>query len=59
MADEDDLYGAMDWLAQRQSQIEAELAKRHLEDGTLVLYDMSSAALEGKTCPLGKRSHPK
>ncbi len=59
MVDEDDLYEAMDWLAPRQSRIEAELAKRHLEDGTLVLYDMSSAAFEGKTCPLGKRGHPK
>ena len=58
-ADEDDLYGAMDWLAPRQAHIEAELAQRHLEAGTLVLYDMSSAAFEGKTCPLGKRGHPK
>ncbi|MCI2974933.1 MAG: hypothetical protein MP439_02520 [Ferrimicrobium sp.] len=47
------------WTAPRQSRIEAEPAKRHLEDGTLVLYDMSSAAFEGKTCPLGKRGHPK
>ena len=59
LVDEDDLYRAMDWLAPRQARIEAELAKRHLEDGTLVLYDMSSAAVEGKTCPLGKRGHPK
>lgn len=57
--DEDDLYGAMDWVAPHQSRIEAELAKQHLQDGTLVLYDMSSAAFEGKTCPLGKRGHPK
>jgi transposase len=57
--DEDDLYEAMDWLAPRQPRIEAELAERHLEEGTLVLYDMSSAAFEGKTCPLGKRGHPK
>ncbi len=59
LVDEDDLYRAMDWLAPRQARIEAELAKRHLEDGTLVLYDMSSAAVEGKTCPFGKRGHPK
>ncbi len=59
LVDDDVLYRAMDWLAPRQARIEAELAKRHLEDGTLVLYDMSSAAVEGKTCPLGKRGHPK
>jgi hypothetical protein len=51
-ADEDDLYEAMDWLAQRQERIEDELARRHLGEGTLVLYDVSSAAFEGATCPL-------
>src|SRR5512147_599039 len=38
--DEDELYTALDWLAERQPAIEAALAKRHLEDGTLVLYDV-------------------
>ncbi|WP_298445472.1 IS1634 family transposase, partial [Ferrimicrobium sp.] len=57
--DEDDLYHAMDWLGPKQSHIEDQLAKEHLKDGMLVLYDMSSAAFEGKTCPLGKRGHPK
>ena len=57
--DEDDLYSAMDWLVARQVRIEDGLAARHLEDGTLVLYDVSSAAFEGRTCPLGALGHPK
>jgi hypothetical protein len=57
--DEDDLYEAMDWLAARQQRIEAALAARHLAGGTLVLYDVSSAAFEGRTCPLGAIGHPK
>jgi hypothetical protein len=58
-ADEDDLYQAMDWLAARQDRIEDALAARHLAGGTLVLYDVSSAAFEGRTCPLGAIGHPK
>jgi Transposase DDE domain len=57
--DEDDLYAAMDWLAVRQQAIEDALAARHLAGGTLVLYDVSSAAFEGRTCPLGAIGHPK
>jgi hypothetical protein len=57
--DEDDLYAAMDWLAGRQERIENALAARHLAGGTLVLYDVSSAAFEGRTCPLGAIGHPK
>jgi hypothetical protein len=57
--DEDDLYEAMDWLAARQQRTEDALAARHLADGTLVLYDVSSAAFEGRTCPLGAVGHPK
>jgi Transposase DDE domain len=57
--DEDDLYGAMDWLAARQEKIQDALAARHLAGGTLVLYDVSSAAFEGRTCPLGAIGHPK
>jgi hypothetical protein len=56
--DEDDLYAAMDWLAGRQQRIEDGLAARHLAGGTLVLYDVSSAAFEGRTCPLGAIGHP-
>jgi Transposase DDE domain len=55
--DEDDLYEAMDWLLPRQGKIEDALAARHLRGGTLVLYDVSSAAFEGRTCPLGEIGH--
>ncbi|EID13377.1 transposase [Mycobacterium xenopi RIVM700367] len=55
--DEDDLYAAMDWALARKDGIENALAARHLTDGTLVLYDVSSAAFEGRTCPLGKIGH--
>jgi hypothetical protein len=53
-ADEDDLYGAMDWLLARQERIEDRLARRHLRDGELVLYDVSSSYFEGRTCGLAK-----
>jgi hypothetical protein len=57
--DEDDLYAAMDYLHDRQDTIQDALAARHLAGGTLVLYDVSSAAFEGRTCPLGAIGHPK
>jgi len=57
--DEDDLYAAMDYLHGRQEQIQDALAAKHLAGGTLVLYDVSSAAFEGRTCPLGAIGHPK
>ena len=53
-ADEDDLYAALDWLLARQGRIEDRLARRHLKDGELVLYDVSSSYFEGRTCPLAK-----
>ena len=55
--DEDDLYASMDWLLERQDRIERGLAKRHLGEGTLVLYDLTSVWMEGRTCPLAKRGH--
>src|SRR6201993_1666808 len=55
--DEDDLYAAMDWVLARKDAIENALAARHLANGTLVLYDVSSAAFEGRTCPLGAIGH--
>jgi hypothetical protein len=58
-ADEDDLYAAMDWVLGRKDTIEDALAARHLATGTLVLYDVSSAAFEGHTCPLGAIGHPR
>ncbi|MBV8401979.1 MAG: IS1634 family transposase [Acetobacteraceae bacterium] len=57
--DEDDLYEAMDWVLARKDAIENSLATRHFSNGTLVLYDVSSAAFEGHTCPLGKIGHPR
>jgi transposase len=56
-ATEDQLYDAMDWLLERQSAIEKKLAKRHLSDGGLVLYDVTSSYYEGKTCPLARYGH--
>ncbi len=51
-ADENELYSAMDWLLERQDRIEKKLAARHLKEGGLVLYDLSSSYFEGVTCPL-------
>lgn len=51
---ENDLYDAMDWLLKRQARIEKSLAARHLRDGSLVLYDLTSSYFEGTTCPLAK-----
>ena len=56
-ADEDELYLAMDWLLERQGRIESALAKRHLTEGTLVLYDVSSTYFEGRRCPLARIGH--
>jgi transposase len=53
-ADETDLYAAMDWLLERQSSIEKRLAARHLSEGALALYDLSSSYFEGNCCPLAK-----
>jgi len=52
--DEDDLYAAMDWLLERQDTIQKKLASRHLSEGALVLYDLSSSYFEGSSCPLAK-----
>ena len=53
-ADEDELYAAMDWLLERQGVIEQRLAKRHLNEGARVLYDLSSSYVEGECCPLAR-----
>jgi len=55
--DADDLYAAMDWLLKRQDRIQRKLAARHLQEGGLVLYDLSSSYFEGTTCPLAKRGY--
>jgi transposase len=56
-ADEDDLYRALDWLLECQGRIEKKLAARHLGDGALVLYDVSSSYYEGRCCPLAQFGH--
>ncbi|MEN6401055.1 MAG: IS1634 family transposase [Armatimonadia bacterium] len=56
-ATEDDLYQAMDWLLAQQARVEKKLAARHLRDGALVLYDVSSSYYEGHTCPLARLGH--
>lgn len=53
----DDLYQAMDWLLAQQPRVEKKLAERHLKDGSLVLYDVSSSYYEGHTCPLARLGH--
>jgi len=56
-ADADDLYAAMDWLLPQQARIEQGLARRHLTDGGLVLYDVTSTYFEGRKCPLTRYGH--
>jgi transposase len=56
-ATEDHLYDAMDWLLARQRAIEKKLARRHLGEGAMVLYDVTSSYYEGKTCPLARFGH--
>jgi hypothetical protein len=56
-ATEDDLYEAMDWLLVRQGRIEKKLAKRHLQEGAVVLYDVTSSYYEGRRCSLAQFGH--
>ena len=56
-ADVDDLYQALDWLWARQERIEKKLAARHLQNGCLALYDVTSSYYEGHCCPLARRGH--
>lgn len=55
--EESQLYDALDWLLTRQQSIENALAKRHLSEGSLVLYDVSSTYFEGRHCPLAQFGH--
>jgi transposase len=55
--DETQLYHALDWLLDRQHSIENALAKRHLSEGSVVLYDVSSTYFEGRHCPLARFGH--
>jgi hypothetical protein len=52
--DERKLYAALDWLYLRQGAIEKRLAGRHLQEGSLVLYDVTSTYFEGHCCPLAQ-----
>jgi transposase len=52
-----ELYQALDWLLKRQGAIEQKLAQRHLQEGGVVLYDVSSSFYEGHTCPLAHHGH--
>jgi transposase len=56
-ASEDELYQAMDWLLARQGRMEKKLAERHLQEGSLLLDDVSSSYYEGHTCPLAQYGH--
>jgi transposase len=56
-ADANDLYAAMDWLNKRQGRIEKKLAKRHLKEGAVVLFDVSSSTYHGRKCPLAQRGY--
>ena len=55
--DEDELYVALDWLGERQPAVETALARKHLRDGMLVLYDVSSSYVEGRCCELAQRGY--
>jgi hypothetical protein len=54
---EAEIYAALDWLGEQQERIERALARRHLHDGTLVLYDVSSSYLEGRCCELARQGY--
>ena len=54
---EDALYRAMDWVLERQKTIESKLAKKHLRDGSIILYDLTSVYLEGKKSPQAKHGY--
>ena len=53
----DQVYQAMDWLAGRQEQIEAGLAGRHLREGGIAMFDLSSSWVEGSHCELAARGY--
>lgn len=53
----DEIYEAMDWLLGKQKGLENQLAKRHLQEGGLVLYDVTSSYYEGSTCSLARHGH--
>src|ERR1700732_2353654 len=52
-----EVYAALDWLGREQPFIEARLARRHLKDGALLLYDVTSTYLEGRCCELAQHGY--
>src|ERR1700719_947532 len=52
-----EVYAALDWLGREQPFIEAKLARRHLQDGALLLYDVTSTYLEGRCCELAQHGY--
>lgn len=56
-ASTDEVYAAMDWLVERQKNIEARLAKRHLSAGGIAMFDLSSSWVEGRQCELAAFGH--
>jgi hypothetical protein len=52
-----EIYTTLDWLGSEQTFIETSLARRHLKDGALVLYDVTSTYLEGRCCPLAHHGY--
>ncbi|HET9117264.1 MAG TPA: IS1634 family transposase, partial [Pseudonocardiaceae bacterium] len=56
-ASRDEAYAAMDWLLSRQDQIEAGLAARHLHEGGMAMFDLSSSWVEGHCCELVSRGY--
>jgi transposase len=54
-----EVYAALDWLGAAQASIETALARRHLRDRTLLLYDVSSSYVEGRCCELARFGHPR
>lgn len=57
LTSEDDLYSALDWLYKRKNRIENKLAKKHLNNGSFILYDVSSSYFEGEECQIAKRGY--
>jgi len=52
-----EIYATLDWLGASQGAIEAALAQRHLSDGMLMLYDVTSTWLEGRCCALARHGY--
>ncbi|MBV8576238.1 MAG: IS1634 family transposase, partial [Acetobacteraceae bacterium] len=55
--EEREIYAALDWLGEQQDRIERSLARRHLKNGALVLYDISSSYVEGRCCELARHGY--